>query len=305
MKSNTIKSFFILIVFMFQASNNLIAQQKSFTKNNSNDQSVVMTWNKNTPDQEMLDDITALKQNNGVIIKYSNLKRNQKGEITALKIEYKDSDGNTGSQEYNGKNAISEIKFFKINDRIGFGEPNDNASFAFNNLNFNDLQKSFGNRIQMDTLMQDNFDLNPSMKKKSKIVIRENGKKPLTIEDGKVLEGGEDYTPEEIEKIKKEHQFNFDNGGNEKLDFNFSSENLDIKSLKEQIQKMQNQLMEINPNLQNKDNPKQLKDLKSEKDTTKEELKQAKEEMLKAKKEMEEARAALEKAKSEIKMRKT
>ena len=305
MKSNIIKSVFIFVILMHFTSNNMFAQQKSLTKSNINNQSVVMTWNKNTPDQEMLDDIKALKQNNGVIIKYSSLKRNQKGEITALKIEYKDSDGNTGSQEYNGKNAISEIKFFKINDRIGFGEPNDNASFAFNNLNFNDLQKSFGNRIQMDTLMQDNFDLNPSMKKKSKIVIRENGKKPLTIEDGEVVEGGEDYTPEEIEKIKKEHQFNFDNGGNEKLDFNFSSENLDMKSLKEQIEKTQSQLIEINPDLNRKVNPKQLQDLKSEKENTQEELKQAKEEMIKAKKEMEEARKELEKAKSEIKMRKT
>ena len=304
MKSNSVKSVFVFFMLVFFTSNIVLGQQKSFTKTDSNDQSVVMTWNKNTPDQEMLDDIKALKQNNNVTIKYSNLKRNQKGEITALKIEYKDSEGNSGSQEYNGKNAICEIKFFKVKDRIGFGEPNDNNQFAFNDFNFNDLQKSFGNRIQMDTLMNDNFDLNPDTKKKSKIVIQENGKKPLVIEDGKVVEGGEDYSPEEIAKIKNQHQFNFNENGTEKLDFNFSSENFDMKSLKEQIEKMQSQLMQISPNEDKKENPKQLKDLKTEKEATKE-LKQAKEEMLKAKKEMEEARKELEKAKSEIKMRKT
>ena len=304
MKSNSVKSVFVFFMLVFLTSNIVLGQQKSFTKTDSNDQSVVMTWNKNTPDQEMLDDIKALKQNNNVTIKYSNLKRNQKGEITALKIEYKDSEGNSGSQEYNGKNAICEIKFFKVKDRIGFGEPNDNNQFAFNDFNFNDLQKSFGNRIQMDTLMNDNFDLNPDTKKKSKIVIQENGKKPLVIEDGKVVEGGEDYSPEEISKIKNQHQFNFNENGTEKLDFNFSSENFDMKSLKEQIEKMQSKLMQISPNEDKKENSKQLKDLKTEKEATKE-LKQAKEEMLKAKKEMEEARKELEKAKSEIKMRKT
>ena len=304
MKSNSVKSVFVFFMLVFFTSDIVLGQQKSFTKTDSNDQSVVMTWNKNTPDQEMLDDIKALKQNNNVTIKYSNLKRNQKGEITALKIEYKDSEGNSGSQEYNGKNAISEIKFFKVKDRIGFGEPNDNNQFAFNDFNFNDLQKSFGNRIQMDTLMNDNFDLNPDIKKKSKIVIQENGKKPLVIEDGKVVEGGEDYSPEEIAKIKNQYQFNFNENGTEKLDFNFSSENFDMKSLKEQIEKMQSQLMQISPNDDRKENSKQLKDLKTEKEATKE-LKQAKEEMLKAKKEMEQARKELQNTKSEIKMRKT
>ena len=305
MKSKNIQ-FAMLFVLMIFTSNIMFSQQKSVEKNNSNNKSVVMTWNKNTPDQEMLDDIKALKQNNNVTIKYSNLKRNPKGEIVAIKIEYKDSDGNTGSQEYNGKNAISQIKFFKTNDKIGFGEPNDNNQLAFNNFDFNDFQKTFGNRIQMDTLMQDNFDFDPSVQKKSKIVIQANGKKPLTIEDGNVIEGGEDYSPEEIAKIKSQHQLELKGDGNQKLDFSFNPDSFDMKSLKEQIEKMQSQLMEINPKDNKNENIKELKDLKSkDKDTTKDELKQAKEEMIKAKKEMEEARAALEKAKSEIKMRKT
>ena len=303
MKSKNIQ-FAMLFVLMIFTSNIMFSQQKSVEKNNSNNKSVVMTWNKNTPDQEMLDDIKALKQNNNVTIKYSNLKRNPKGEIVAIKIEYKDSDGNTGSQEYNGKNAISQIKFFKTNDGIGFGEPTSNQ-LAFNDFDFNNFQKTFGNRIQMDTLMQDYFDFNPKIQKKSKIVIQANGKKPLTIEDGNVIEGGEDYSDEEIAKIKSQHQLELKGNGNQKLDFNFSSDNFDMKSLKEQIEKMQSQLMEMSPNDNKKENIKELKGLKSkDKETTKEELKQAKEEMIKAKKEMEEARAALEKAKSEIKMRK-
>ncbi len=97
----SIVSFFML-VFAFQTH---VFAQNNFNKT-TNDNSVVMTWNKNTPDQEIKDDIKALRENNGVTIKYSNLKRNSKNEITALKIDYSDRDGNSGSQEYNNKNAI-------------------------------------------------------------------------------------------------------------------------------------------------------------------------------------------------------
>ncbi|WP_310554714.1 hypothetical protein [Flavobacterium sp.] len=304
MRTNLKEILFFQIVMTIMSVGALFAQANSFSNTSMDSSSVVMTWNKNTPEQEMLDDIKALKQNNGVTIKYSNLKRNINGEITAIKIEYKDQDGNTGSQEYNGKNAITPILFYKNRDAIGFGQANDSMGMAFGNFDFNDLKKSFGNQIQMDTLSSENFgfsnDLSPKMNKKSKIIIQENGKKPLVIEDGEVIEGGEGYSIEELDKIKKQHQFELN--GNQKLDFNFGNSS-DMNNLKEQMEKMQSQLLQMMPNSEN--DAKNLKDLKSNKDTTKEELKQAKEEMLKAKKEMEEARKELQKAKSEIKMRKT
>ncbi len=283
------------------------AQGNNFSKSNTEDQSIVMTWNKNTPEQEMLDDIKALKEQ-GVTIKYSNIKRNTKGEITALRIEYKDLEGNSGSQEYNGKNAIVPIKFYKNKNGIGFGETNT-MGMAFNNFDFNDLQKSFGNQIQINPLIDENFGFSnegdSKMKKKSKIVIQENGKKPLVIEDGQVIEGGEGYTKDELDKIKDQHKFELNDYGSQKLNFNFNSDDFKMKDLKEQIEKMQNQLLQMMPNNEKgKNDLKDLKDLKSDKEITKEDLKQAKEEMLKAKKEMEEAKKELQKAKSEMIMRK-
>ena len=302
----TIKIFLVLV---------LAFQMNVFAQNNFNqtvkDNTVVMTWNKNTPEQEMKDDIKALKENNGVIIKYSNIKRNSNNEITNLRIEYADKEGNSGSQEYNNKNAIPEIKFYKINGEIGFGDPNNfsnNNGMAFQNFDFNDLQKQFSNRIKIDTLGNNKdfiLDLNdesrPKSIKKSKIIIQKDGKKPLVIEDGKVIEGENDYSKEEIEKIKSENKIN-ENESPKIMSFNFNGDNFDVKNLQEQIEKLQNQFKQNTPkNDDNQNNPQISKPSKSEKEDLKKEMRDARDEMIKAKKELEEAKKEIQKAKSEMK----
>ena len=264
-----------------------------------------MTWNKDTPETEMQDDIKALRQNNGVTIEYSKLKRNDNNEIIALRIEYKDKDGNSGSQEYNGKNPIDGIRFHKDANGIGFGENQQNMGMAFNNFDFGDLQKQFQNRIQIDTLGNNksfSFNFNddnetPRINKKSKIIIQKDGRKPLVIEDGKVVEGQDDYSKEEIEKIQNDNKMN-----DGSLNFNFNGNDMELGDLKEQLEKMQSQMMKIMPEMQEKsknETPNSNSDA-----PTREELKKTKEEMLKAKDEMEQAKKELQKAKSELKTRK-
>jgi hypothetical protein len=309
------KTLLLNLIFLIALQNNLLAQND--IKQIGKDNSVVMTWNKNTPDQEMKDDIKALKTNNGVTIKYSNLKRNSKNEITSLKIEYSDNEGNSGNQEYNNKNAIPEIKFYKINGEIGFGNPNNfnssNNNLAFGNFDFNDLQKEFTNRIKIDTLGNNkifSFDLNkdnePRINKKSKIIIQKDGRKPLVIEDGKVIEGQNDYSNEEIEKIKNENRINSDDNNQIKnFGFNFNGDNLDMNSLRDELEKMQRQIQKMDLSQdENQENSKIAKPSKSDKEDLKKEMKEAKEEMIKAKKEMEEAKKELQKAKTEMKTQK-
>jgi hypothetical protein len=292
-----------LIALTFQL--NFAQKGKLFTQNNDQN-GVVMTWNKDTPESEMQDDIKSLRKNNGVTIEYSKVKRNDKNEIIALRIDYKDNDGNSGSQEYNGKNPIDGIRFHKDANGIGFGESQQNMGMAFNNFDFGNLQKQFGNRIQMDTIGSNksySFNFNddgdsPKMNKKSKIIIQKNGKKPLIIEDGKIIEGQDDYSKEEIEKIQNENKMN-SNGGN--LNFNFNSDDMDLGNLKEQMEKMQRQLIKIMPEMD--ENIKSNAPKSSNDAPTREELKKTKEEMLKAKDEMEQAKKELQKAKSELKTR--
>ncbi|MBC7643421.1 MAG: hypothetical protein H7174_13990 [Flavobacterium sp.] len=296
----------LLLVFVFQ----LNAQQNLNQK--VTDNTVVMTWNKNTPEQEMKDDIKALKTNNGVTIKYSNLKRNSKNEITNLKIEYADNEGNSGSQEYKNKNAIPEIKFYKINGEIGFGNP-DNQSFvdngmAFQNFDLKDLQNQFSNKIKIDTLGNNKtftFDFNdddsPKIKKKSKIIIQKDGRKPLVIEDGKVVEGEKDYTKDEIEKILNDNKIN-DLNDKKSLNFNFNGNDFDMKNLQEQIEKLQNQFQNRNPKFrENEVEPRISKPSSSDKEDLKKEMRDARDEMIKAKKELEDAKKEIQKSKSEMK----
>ena len=311
------KTTFNFLVLFFAFIN--FGNAQNFTQT-SKDNSVVMTWNKNTPEQEMKDDIKALKANNGVSIKYSNLKRNSKNEITNLKIEYSDNEGNSGSQEYNNKNAIPEIHFYKNNGEIGFGNPNNNGfnnNMAFGNLDLNDLQKQFSNGIKIDTLGNNKnftFDFNDGnalrMNKKSKIIIQKDGRKPLVIENGVVTEGESEYSKEEIEKIKNENKVDSNPNGSQSFGFSFDENDLNNDNLRQQMEQLQRQFQQIMPesdnslDKKNEDSPRITKPSKKESDDLKKEMKEAKDEMIKAKKEMEEAKKELQKAKSEMKIQK-
>ena len=311
------KTTFNFLVLFFAFIN--FGNAQNFTQT-SKDNSVVMTWNKNTPEQEMKDDIKALKANNGVSIKYSNLKRNSKNEITNLKIEYSDNEGNSGSQEYNNKNAIPEIHFYKNNGEIGFGNPNNNSfnnNMAFGNLDLNDLQKQFSNGIKIDTLGNNKnftFDFNDGnalrMNKKSKIIIQKDGRKPLVIENGVVTEGESEYSKEEIEKIKNENKVDSNPNGSQSFGFSFDENDLNNDNLRQQMEQLQRQFQQIMPesdnslDKKNEDSPRISKPSKKESDDLKKEMKEAKDEMIKAKKEMEEAKKELQKAKSEMKIQK-
>lgn len=243
-------------------------------------QDIYMTWNKTTPEQEMNDDIKALKEAD-VTIKYSNVKRNEKGEIVAIKVEYSDQNGNSGAQEYNGKNPINTIKFYKSKSEIGFGEPS-NRGLAFNHFDFNE---SFGpnfdelkEKLQQHRMNPEAFSFNFSdepSSSKSKIIIKKDGKEPLVIEDGEVIKGGEGYTEEEIEQIKKDNTFNLKKGGSMKMDLfsdDFDSDvSPNFEDLKKQMEKMQKQLDQLAPSKENeksKTENKKEEDKKSTKKTT-------------------------------------
>lgn len=244
---------FILILFLFISLPGFSQSPKPFKlQSNDNKGDIFMTWNKNTPDSEMKDDIKGLSEH-GITITHSNLKRNSRGEIIAIKVEYADRSGNKGVLEMNNQKPITTIKFFRQGDEIGFGEPS-NADFIAGNQLFGDfsgankLLKEYNFNFDADSLSTDEFNFQiPDEKSfgqnKSKIIIKKEGKKPLVIENGKVVEGGEDYAPEEIEKIKKDNSIEY-HFGNEAPNFNFrfNPQKGNFESIKKQMQKMQEQI---------------------------------------------------------------
>jgi hypothetical protein len=101
----------------------------------------------------------------------------------------------------------------------------------------------------------------------------------LIIEDGEVISGADDYTSDEIEKIKKDSEIASDNFGNKEVnplgEFDLRNEK-GVQEFKKKIKKI------ISSNETDTDE--------------KSELAKAKDEMIKAKEELEKARITLEQA---------
>lgn len=194
-------------------------------------ENVIMTWNKNTPEQEMQDDIKALNEY-GVTIKYANIKRNDKNEITGIDVSFEDKEGNKGSLSYNQNKPISTIKFYKQDNEIGFGEPsNVFDSFAFSDKLIENDKMEYGFKY-----------LSPGEKSnfKSRTMIKREDREPLVIEDGKVIEGGNDYSKEEIDEILKRNDADITGKGDFKP-FNYKGN----QDYSEQLQHIQKQLDEL------------------------------------------------------------
>jgi hypothetical protein len=255
--------------------------------NNENDD-VVMTWNKTTPESEMNEDVKALKKY-GVTINYSDVKRNSNKEITGLKVGYEDEKGNKGELKLNQQAPISTINFYKSGNEIGFGTPSNSNpmnSFSFGGTPNGSALKIFGFHDEDGNPSTESFRFNfsdknesPKSTKKSKIIIKKPNKKDLIIEDGEVISGKDDYSEDEIEKIKKESEMNSEDI--EKSETNPLGE-FDLRNEKG-IQDFKKKIKKI------------IASVDSETDVTSE-LAKAKEEMIKAKEELEKARIALEKA---------
>jgi beta-lactamase regulating signal transducer with metallopeptidase domain len=122
----------ILIVFVMLFQIKVIAQEKvSHYKDSSSISSDTkqvseMTWTKDTPDDEIKNDVKSMKKM-GIEVNYSDIERNSKGEITAIKISFKDKSGKTGNLQYSGDTPIKPIILRKETDannntKVSLGE---------------------------------------------------------------------------------------------------------------------------------------------------------------------------------------
>lgn len=110
--------FQVKVIAREMASNRAIASVKA----NTEAESIYVTINKNSTDAQMKRSADLLKEKYGIKLKFSKIKRNANGEITAIKVEFKDKEGNSGVQQFNSKDPIKPIHFFKNGNKIGFGE---------------------------------------------------------------------------------------------------------------------------------------------------------------------------------------
>jgi hypothetical protein len=278
---NSLARNLFLFAFVLFISNTSFSQRNPFGNSSIiNSDDIVMTWNKDTPEQEMKDDIKALSEK-GITIKYQDIKRNSKNEITAIKVSYEDRKGNKGNLSYTNVNPINTIVFSKNGDSIGFGEnSNSNMGFASNFGNIEDILKQFQMQSNQNNSKSQSFQF-PGQGQKSGMSIRQEirteGKKPIVIENGKIIEGGDDYTKEQLEEIVKNskgNNFIFGKSFDSDKAFDFRNEN-DLNAFKD---KFGSEFSDDNNSMK----------------TATDELKKAKEEMQKAKEELAKARKQLE-----------
>ena len=201
--------------------------------------SYFVTWNKNTPEQQMKEDVKVFAKI-GVTLKYSNVKRNESNEIIAITISYKTKIGEKGSLSYDNIKPIGDIKIYKQNNEVGFGQtPMFPAGLTFSSS------------VDPEDTMMKNYKYSYPNEKPSgpRIItsIQRTGKEPLIIENGKVIEGGTDYTKEEIDEVIKQSNES-STGVVGYKQFNYKKGNQDFSQQLEQIQKQLDDLKQKQEN---------------------------------------------------------
>ena len=138
----------IAFVLLFQIK--IIAQEKSKLPQNSatidsvNAIAIGFRIDKNATNEEMKNDSEELKKR-GIDYKFSKIKRNDKGEITAIKVEFDDHKGNKGSKEVNDKKPIEPIYFSIENNEIGFKKTFNDEDYIVDEK----LSEKFGTEIKV------------------------------------------------------------------------------------------------------------------------------------------------------------
>lgn len=320
----------IAFVMLFQIK--VIAQEREIIQKSQG--GVYIKTDKNSSDEEMKKDAKFAKEKFGVTLKYSKVKRNREGEITGIKIEYKDENGQKGMTQFSGNEPIEPIYFHKTKNKIGFGKPNEVQVFKNHRKNINPIITDIEDIEipEMEDMIVDieipeipNFSDNdqvpalpksPKMIKKS-IVIKKNGKdaEPEVYINGKKM----DIPLADLEKMDKDFngKFEFKGGENGPFEFKFNDDEIfkmsreDIERIKSDamenskihMKKMKEHMEKMRPQLErmkeDRSNFEWNSDQNEEMQKAREEMLKAREEMLKARDEMIKAREEMQKAKSE------
>ncbi len=112
----------IAFVFLFQIK--VVAQEKVSIPTNKVAEAIPVGWvtDKNATEKEMKEDSKSLKEIYNIDYKFSNVKRNNNGEIIAIKIAFNDNNGSKGEVEFTDNNPIKPIYFSVKKDKSGKGE---------------------------------------------------------------------------------------------------------------------------------------------------------------------------------------
>jgi hypothetical protein len=288
---------------------------------------------KNTSDADLKREAQRLKEKHGVTLKYSKIKRNENGEITGIKVEFKDKKGNKGVSQVAGNEPITPIHFYKNEEAIGFGKPRGMRVYANVPGMKTDDKEPFVFHFDGDSLAEVsdfNFDFDfempehpefpemPEMPElpepfawhdvdKANILIRKGSQKPLVIINGKVISDDSEIE-KAIEEAEAKGEFNIkietDGNGEDKQVF-INGEDIAkirgnaMKNAQIQIQRMKPE-MRLQMSKSRELARKEMLRARPEMERARREMELSKPDMEKAKAEMEKAKAEMLKAKEEM-----
>ena len=327
-------------VFLFQIKT--IAQEKEvaaeIAQSLQHREEVRLVIDKNTTEDDLKREAKRLKEEHGITLKCSKVKRNAKGEITGIKVEYKDKNGNKGVSHVDTKEPIAPIHFFKNNKTIGFGKPKNFKVYA-NVPDVNVVPREALDALDsLQTMEAFNFDFDFEMpeapeapefpeapegmgwnKENSKIIIKKGGnKKPMVIVNGKVLS-------DEVEIEKALHdagakgQYSItvdsdDDNGESKVIINgkdvskltaeaMANVKVQMRKNKEmirqQMERVRDEMERVKPQMERAKREAEM--AKPDMAKAKAEMEQARAEMIKAREDMQKAKAELDKAREDLK----
>ncbi|CAM2941954.1 BlaR1 peptidase M56 [Flavobacterium succinicans] len=110
----------IAFVFIFQIK--VLAQEKTVTHTTTSKtttEDIILVIDKNTSDVKLKQEAQLLKDLHGINLKISKVKRNANQEITGIKVQFDDKNGNKGTNQVDSDRPISPITFIKNTDSKG------------------------------------------------------------------------------------------------------------------------------------------------------------------------------------------
>lgn len=271
------------------------AQEKSKVYSTKDQKAFQLRIDKSMTDEDLKKDETDAKKFD-FEVSFSSVKRNDKKEITAIKIAYKDQDGNSGNYNVAGDSPINTITISKNFDRTGKGFINissgqtmnafgDGFAFGGNGMGnmFNDEMfrgLMDGQRFQFDN-QEFNFDKLDELKKELMEGAEGEGKsfsKSFIFKDGKMMGNDENMKLEE-EKVEEDgtvtKKYSDGNGGTMIIkEKNFNSKDGDANEL-DKLKKENRIEIEKSIKIEN-DSKSDLDEIKKELEKTKADLEKLK-----------------------------
>jgi hypothetical protein len=175
------------------------AQNKLQKLENKSKNGFVLSIDKNMTDEDLKKDQIDAKEYDFEVT-FSGVKRNDKKEITAIKITYKDKDGNSGNYNVDQSSAIDMIKLSKKYDFNGKGSisiTTGNNDILANNFGWENLREMpFDNDFMQQ--LPNGFNLD-NLKEKFQLQLNDNmdGNMKIFKFDGNDLENNPDLKLEE------------------------------------------------------------------------------------------------------------